>query len=46
MGRTVRCGLIQAKCDLAADKHPLARIKQAMLRKHARLIAAAARRRG
>ncbi|MBI2956885.1 MAG: acyltransferase [Acidobacteria bacterium] len=43
MARRVRCGLIQARCEGSPDKTPLARIKQAMIRKHERLLAEAAR---
>ena len=45
MARPVRCGLIQAACELSPAKHPLSKIKQAMIRKHERLIAQAARQR-
>jgi N-carbamoylputrescine amidase len=43
MARLVRCGLIQARCELSPEKQPLAKIKQHMLRKHERLIAQAAK---
>ncbi len=43
MPRIVRCGLIQASTPLSADKHSLAAIKEAMIKKHRKLIAQAAR---
>ncbi|MEE8200565.1 MAG: nitrilase-related carbon-nitrogen hydrolase [Candidatus Acidoferrales bacterium] len=45
MANLVRCGLIQARCEWSPAKTPLAKIKQAMTRKHERLIAQAGRRR-
>jgi len=42
MARTVRCGLIQARCPLRPDA-PLTDIKQAMVARHLELIAEAAR---
>ena len=42
MSRYVRCGLIQAGSPLPPDR-PLAAIKKAMLAKHLRLIAQAAK---
>ena len=44
MPRIVRCGLIQASNPLSPGKHSLATIKQAMIKKHLKLIAQAARR--
>ncbi|MGH9778553.1 MAG: nitrilase-related carbon-nitrogen hydrolase [Candidatus Acidiferrales bacterium] len=43
MARTVRCALIQARCEWSPAKTPLSKIKQAMIRKHEQLIAQAAR---
>ncbi len=43
MARIVRCGLIQASCELSPDKHSLAKIKRHMIAKHDRLLARAAR---
>ena len=43
MARTVRCALIQARCEWSPAKTPLPKIKQAMIRKHEQLIAQAAR---
>lgn len=43
MARKVRCGLIQAKCDLSPAKHPLEKIKKKMIEKHEKLIAQAAK---
>ncbi len=45
MARPVRCGLIQARCELSPEKHSLEKIKREMIRKHERLIAQAARQR-
>ncbi|MFQ5663931.1 MAG: nitrilase-related carbon-nitrogen hydrolase [Terriglobia bacterium] len=45
MPRRVRCGLIQARCELSPEKNSLSKIKQEMVRKHERLIARAARQR-
>ena len=43
MPRAVRCGLIQARCEWSPAKTPLEKIKKAMLAKHEKLIAQAAR---
>ena len=43
MPRVVRCGLIQARCEWSPEKLSLAQIKQKMIVKHERLIAAAAK---
>ncbi len=43
MARVVRCGLIQARCEWSPEKLSLAQIKQKMIAKHERLIAAAAK---
>jgi N-carbamoylputrescine amidase len=43
MPRVVRCGLIQAS-NVLTSKHPLGAIKQAMIDKHLKLIAQAAKR--
>ena len=43
MARVVRCGLIQAACELSADKHPLSKIKKHMIAKHDRLLKQAGR---
>ena len=45
MPRIVRCGLIQAHCEWSPEKYSLPQIKQKMVAKHAKMIAAAARRR-
>ncbi len=45
MPHTVRCGLIQAGCELSPERSSLAAIKKAMLRKHLRLIEQAGRKR-
>lgn len=45
MANKVRCGLIQASCELSAGRHSLAAIKKAMLAKHLRLIEQAGRKR-
>jgi N-carbamoylputrescine amidase len=45
MANIVRCGLIQASCELSAERHSLAAIKKAMLAKHLRLIEQAGRKR-
>ena len=42
MARTVRCGLIQARCEMSPREHSLEEIKKAMLEKHEPLIAQAA----
>src|SRR5713101_6088270 len=39
MARIVRCGLIQAQCELSPEKFSLAEIKKKMIAKHERLIA-------
>src|SRR5487761_786269 len=44
MPRIVRCGLIQARCEWSPAKFSLTQIKQKMISKHERLIAAAAKR--
>ena len=43
MARVVRCGLIQAACELSPEKHSLAKIKRHMITKHDRLLAQSAR---
>ncbi|MEB3329712.1 MAG: nitrilase-related carbon-nitrogen hydrolase [Candidatus Sericytochromatia bacterium] len=43
MARNVRCGLVQAACDIASDR-PLDVIKQHMVAKHERFVAKAATR--
>src|SRR5713101_1529889 len=43
MARIVRCGLIQAQCEWSPEKFSLARIKEKMIAKHEKLIAAAAK---
>ena len=45
MAKIVRCGLIQASCELSAGRHSLPVIKKAMLAKHLRLIEQAGRKR-
>src|SRR5207302_28390 len=44
MARMVRCALIQATCEWSAEKFSLAQIKQKMIAKHEKMIAAAAKR--
>src|SRR6266581_2645004 len=44
MARMVRCGLIQAQCEWSPEKFSLPQIKEKMIAKHERLIAAAAKR--
>src|SRR5207244_95154 len=44
MARMVRCALIQATCEWTAEKFSLAQIKQKMIAKHEKMIAAAAKR--
>ena len=44
MARIVRCGLIQAHCEWSPEKFSLAQIKEKMIVKHEKLIAAAAKR--
>ncbi len=43
MARIVRCGLIQAQCEWSPEKFSLAQIKEKMIAKHEKLIAAAAK---
>ena len=43
MPRIVRCGLIQANCEWSPEKFSLAQIKEKMIAKHEKLIAAAAK---
>ncbi len=43
MPRKVRCGLIQARCELSPERESLATIKKAMIEKHVRLIDQAGR---
>ncbi|OLB96962.1 MAG: acyltransferase, partial [Acidobacteria bacterium 13_2_20CM_2_57_12] len=43
MPRTVRCGLIQARCEWSPERFSLADIKKKMIAKHERLIANAAK---
>jgi beta-ureidopropionase len=45
MGRVVRCALIQARCEWSPEKYTLDKIRQAMLKKHEKLIAQAAAKR-
>jgi beta-ureidopropionase len=45
MGRVVRCALIQARCEWSPEKYTLAKIRQAMIKKHEKLIAQAAAKR-
>src|SRR5580700_5955379 len=44
MARIVRCGLIQAHCEWSPTKTSLPQIKENMIAKHEKLIAAAAKR--
>ncbi len=44
MPRTVRCGLIQARCEWSPEKYSLPQIKQKMVAKHTKMVAAAAKR--
>ena len=44
MARIVRCGLIQTHCEWSPTKFPLEQIKENMIAKHEKLIAAAAKR--
>ena len=44
MARIVRCGLIQAHCEWSPAKTSLPQIKENMIAKHEKLIAAAAKR--
>src|ERR1700733_7901513 len=43
MTQTVRCGVIQARCEWSPDKYSLAEIKEKMIEKHEKMIAAAAK---
>ncbi len=43
MARIVRCGLIQAHCEWSPTKFALPQIKENMIAKHEKLIAAAAK---
>ena len=43
MARPIRCGIIQASCDLHADRHPLEKIKKQMIEKHVALVREAAK---
>src|SRR5579872_7277066 len=43
MARIVRCGLIQAHCEWSPTKFALPKIKENMIAKHEKLIAAAAK---
>src|SRR5579872_1540132 len=43
MARIVRCGLIQAHCEWSPTKFALPKIKENMIQKHEKLIAAAAK---
>jgi N-carbamoylputrescine amidase len=43
MARKVRCGVIQASCEWSPEKFTLAQIKQKMIAKHEKMIAAAAK---
>ncbi len=45
MARVVRCGLVQARCELSLEKHSLDEIKRHMIQKHEKLIAQAAKKR-
>lgn len=45
MAKIVRCGLIQASCELSPRRHSLVAIKKTMLAKHVRLIEQAGRKR-
>ena len=40
MPRNVRCGVIQARCEWSPEKYSLADIKEKMIAKHEKLIAA------
>ncbi len=44
MPRSVRCALIQARCEWTPDKYSLADIREKMISKHEKLIATAAKR--
>jgi N-carbamoylputrescine amidase len=44
MPRTVRCGLIQVRCEWSPEKLSLATIRKNMIAKHEKMIAAAAKR--
>ena len=43
MARIVRCGLIQAQCEWSPEKFSLGQIKEKMIAKHEKWIAAAAK---
>ena len=43
MPRIVRCGIIQTTCEWSPEKYSLADIKEKMIAKHEKLIAAAAK---
>jgi len=43
MPRIVRCGVIQASCEWSPEKYSLAEIKEKMIVKHEKMIAAAAK---
>lgn len=43
MARSVRCGLIQVRCEWSPEKYSLGEIKKRMIAKHERLIADAGR---
>jgi beta-ureidopropionase len=45
MSKIVRCGLIQAKCELSPQRESLAKIKKAMVEKHRKLIEQAGKKR-
>src|ERR1700731_3638452 len=44
MARSVRCGLIQARCEWSPEKYSLADIRERMIVKHEKLIGEAAKR--
>jgi beta-ureidopropionase len=43
MPRSVRCGLIQVRCEWSPEKHSLADIREKMISKHEKLISVAAK---
>src|SRR5580698_5821894 len=43
MARSVRCGLIQARCEWSPEKYSLADIRERMIVKHEKLIGEAAK---
>ena len=43
MSRIVRCGIIQSSCEWSPEKYSLGDIKEKMIAKHEKLIAAAAK---